>query len=416
MVSKGHALSRDELIRVLTAYKGVTTANGLADGTTLIDSNLKDNPSISASAIPEKTILIMSGDAIMEDKGAASFENVTGQITLQGTGFSAQIKAGTIYRILNISSVEIDVAAINTKVGTNVDALGRTTLFAWLLKLFEHGGQGLAYYGEVTTYTDITHFRVSGLTGFGDDYFANNYRVYVGWDKDGAGAAPQGEMQPCSDYDSADGIFTHTAFTAPLEVGDKVLLIHERIAEIADILADVGDASASTLGSIYAILGNPAQSFLAMIGYEGATALANKLTAARAALLDQITALRMAELDAANVPADIDTLLTRLSAVRSGYLDELAAANIPADIDTLLTRITAAVALASVCTEARLAELDAANIPADTDPKVMGRSQIFEKSITSPANTADVVVATITTEPCLIESVVSMPILSNRLT
>jgi hypothetical protein len=41
-------------------------------------------------------------------------------------------------------------------------------------------------------------------------------------------------------------------------------------------------------------------------------------------------------------------------------LAELAAANIPADIDTLLARITAAVALASVCTEARLSELDAA--------------------------------------------------------
>lgn len=61
----------------------------------------------------------------------------------------------------------------------------------------------------------------------------------------------------------------------------------------------------------------------------------------------------------------LDTLLSRLSAARAGYLDELAAANLPADVDTLLTRITAAVALASICTEARLAELDAANLPTD---------------------------------------------------
>jgi hypothetical protein len=47
----------------------------------------------------------------------------------------------------------------------------------------------------------------------------------------------------------------------------------------------------------------------AVIGaIEGATTLHNKLTAARAALLDQITAARMAELDAANLPADIDTI------------------------------------------------------------------------------------------------------------
>jgi len=108
-------------------------------------------------------------------------------------------------------------------------------------------------------------------------------------------------------------------------------------ALVTDLMADVGDASAATLGSILGILGDPAQTFLAMIGYEGATSLADKLTAARAALIDQITAARMQELDGANIPADIDTLLTRLSAVRAGYLDELAAANLPTDIAALAT-------------------------------------------------------------------------------
>lgn len=44
------------------------------------------------------------------------------------------------------------------------------------------------------------------------------------------------------------------------------------------------------------------------IGYQGATSLADKLTAARAALIDEVTALRMAELDAANLPTDIDAI------------------------------------------------------------------------------------------------------------
>ena len=185
MTSKGHALSRDALIRTLTAYSGITTEDGAADGTTLVDSVLVGRNDF----VSGKTILIMNGDAKDEDKGATSFNTGDGTITLQGTGFSAQIKAGTIYRILNISTSEIDVA---------------------------------------------------------------------------------------------------------------------------NILADIGDASGSTLGSIYAILGNPAQTFLAMIGYEGATSLAAKLTTARAALLDEITALRMAELDAANIPADVDTLNTKV--------------------------------------------------------------------------------------------------------
>jgi len=111
MASKGHALSREALIRTLTAYSGITTADGAADGTTLIDSNLIGRNDF----VSEKTILIMSGDAKDEDKGATSFDNSDGKITLQGTGFSAQIKAGTIYRILNISTTEIDVAAIKTQ-------------------------------------------------------------------------------------------------------------------------------------------------------------------------------------------------------------------------------------------------------------------------------------------------------------
>ncbi|MBA7599350.1 hypothetical protein ES703_06382 [subsurface metagenome] len=107
MTSKGYALARAALVQTLTAYTGITTADGAFDGTaTLVDSNLKGRNDF----ITEKTILIMSGDAKDEDKGATDFDNTDGKITLQGTGFSHQIKAGTIFRVLNISSIEIDVA------------------------------------------------------------------------------------------------------------------------------------------------------------------------------------------------------------------------------------------------------------------------------------------------------------------
>ncbi|GAH30293.1 unnamed protein product, partial [marine sediment metagenome] len=120
MASKGHALSRDALIRTLTAYSGITTEDGAGDGTTLVDSNLIDRNDF----VSEKTILIMSGDAKDEDKGATSVDTdgngkiIDGIITLQGNGFSAQIKAGTIFRVLNISTVEMDVARIEAKLDT----------------------------------------------------------------------------------------------------------------------------------------------------------------------------------------------------------------------------------------------------------------------------------------------------------
>ena len=112
-----------------------------------------------------------------------------------------------------------------------------------------------------------------------------------------------------------------------------------------------------------------------------------------AALASVCTEARLAELDAANIPADIDSLLSRLTATRAGYLDNLSGGavaleatltaikgagwsatdnlkEITADVTGLngdAMRGTDSAALASVCTEGRLSELDAANIPADID-------------------------------------------------
>jgi hypothetical protein len=148
--NRHHALAREAILAALTAYTGITTADGLPpDGTTIIDTNL-----IGANDfISNKTILIGSGDANKEDRGAVSFDNTTGVITVvsafkDSTGVATQIKAGTLYRILNISSVEIDVAIINAKIGTNVDAAGTTTVFARLKQIVDtylaSGTHGLA--------------------------------------------------------------------------------------------------------------------------------------------------------------------------------------------------------------------------------------------------------------------------------
>ncbi len=136
MANKGYAFSRHELIRTLTAYSGITTDDGNIGGTTLRDRNLIGRNDF----VTEKTILLMTGDAQDEDKGAVSFAPLTGIITLQ-SAVSAQIKAGTIFRVLNISSIEIDVSTINTKIGKNVDAPGTTTLFAYLASLQAQVGE-----------------------------------------------------------------------------------------------------------------------------------------------------------------------------------------------------------------------------------------------------------------------------------
>ncbi len=118
MVMQRHrALDREEIIEALTSYTGMTTADGATPGNnTLIDSFLIGRNDF----ITGKTILIGSGyDTSYEDKGASSFDPLTGTITVTA-GFSHQIKAVTIYRVLNIpSSAQVSalLLAIQTALG-----------------------------------------------------------------------------------------------------------------------------------------------------------------------------------------------------------------------------------------------------------------------------------------------------------
>ena len=110
MTGKGHALARDELIRVLTVYTGFTTTAGAADGSTLLDSKLIGVNDF----ITNKTILIMSAAARYETKQATVFDDITGTITVDPV-LSAQIAVGTLFKIINIpagSSLAIIIAIL----------------------------------------------------------------------------------------------------------------------------------------------------------------------------------------------------------------------------------------------------------------------------------------------------------------
>ena len=118
-MDKHYSLAREEIIEALTAYTGITTADGATPGNnTLIDSSLIGRNDF----ITGKTILIGAGyDASYEDKGAQSFDSLTGTITFTA-GFSAQIKEGTIYRVLNISS-SAQISSLLNDIKAKTDAL-----------------------------------------------------------------------------------------------------------------------------------------------------------------------------------------------------------------------------------------------------------------------------------------------------
>ncbi len=80
-------------------------------------------------------------------------------------------------------------------------------------------------------------------------------------------------------------------------------------------------------------------------------------------LLDAIPTTAMRGTDNAALAATALTDVTWTDA-KAGYIDH-AISTVDTNVDTLLTRVTAAVALASICTETRLAELDSGNLPTD---------------------------------------------------
>jgi hypothetical protein len=159
---------------------------------------------------------------------------------------------------------------------------------------------GIVFRGTVTAADPGVSFTIAGLAAQGAGAFIDAttpWYAYVFRDAGGAGAAPQGEQQQVTGYTSATGLFTTTAFTVPVAVGDNVIVMSGRIASVPEIKTRVE------------------------------------------------LALPNAAPDAAG----------GLPVSDAGGLD----------LDTILGRITANVALASVCTEGRLAELDAANLPTD---------------------------------------------------
>lgn len=98
------------------------------------------------------------------------------------------------------------------------------------------------------------------------------------------------------------------------------------------------------------------------------------------ALASVCTETRLAELDAGNIPADVDAILVDTGTTLDAHLTDIKGTGFVKDTDSLTDirtdvtgingeamRGTDSAALASVCTEGRLAELDAANIPTDLD-------------------------------------------------
>lgn len=100
--------------------------------------------------------------------------------------------------------------------------------------------QGLSYYGVVTAVPGANQFTIPTLANLGAGKFngvTNPFRAFVFRDAGGLGAAPQGEVQAITAYATATGTFTTAAYTAPVAIGDEILIFFPMITGGATTIA-----------------------------------------------------------------------------------------------------------------------------------------------------------------------------------
>ncbi len=224
------------LLMAAISYWGITSANGGADGKSFVCADLANHSSLDGH-----TVKFLTGPAA-------------------GPGKTIQVYGATCY---------VETPFVNA--AGAVQQITAGTLFVILTQLGGGSGpgpspeEGLSYYGIVDAVPGVNQFTVNGLAGLGAGKFAgatNPYQVYVLRDSGGASAAPQGEQQAITAYATATGVFATAAFTAPIAVGDEVLIIAPQIANILVILAGLAvpgvDALANAL--MRDVVGNKADS------------------------------------------------------------------------------------------------------------------------------------------------------------
>lgn len=91
---------------------------------------------------------------------------------------------------------------------------------------------------------------IAALAGFGDDFFNHEYFMQVIKNANSATNAPEKEVRQITDYATATGTFTCSAFSAAIEASDICLILHESVVAIGRDDANNSFASTAVVANI----------------------------------------------------------------------------------------------------------------------------------------------------------------------
>lgn len=99
--------------------------------------------------------------------------------------------------------------------------------------------------------------------------------------------------------------------------------------------------------------------------------------------------------------------INRLTSARAGYLDEINAGALAQGAGSVASNAQVDSLVRAIADIARAGGTgDLADILAQTEERVAGRTQVLEVSITNAANAGDITIATINTQPTIIDEVI----------
>lgn len=141
--------------------------------------------------------------------------NILGANTASNLYDSSTVTADADGSIIErLEALKDSVAAVGSKPGN----------FAW----------GVVNAGTTST----TTIPISGLIGYGDDYFNHEYYMQIVKNASSPNSAPEKQVRQITKYVSATGTFTCTAFSSAVEANDICLILHESIVAIGRNDAD----------------------------------------------------------------------------------------------------------------------------------------------------------------------------------
>lgn len=199
------------LLQAVISYWGITTAAGLALGTTLEDAQCSTaglQPSYAGLAVK-----ILDGGAAGQVRPIAVHALATGVITVAApwtspAGVPQQIAAGTRFCIISFAGGG----------GAPPPAPPSPGVGLWMFGVCDPG-MGASPNTLVMT----------NLAGFNNDLFNNEFWIQIIHNASAPGTAPEREIRRILDYVGATGTFITDPFTVPVEANDLCAVFHESI-------------------------------------------------------------------------------------------------------------------------------------------------------------------------------------------